>query len=271
MITILRKTIFLVIIVTSLLLIDNYRIKTTTYTIESEKIENPITVVQISDFHNASFGSRLAKKIQNANPDLITITGDFIDNQRFNSEIVLELIKDIKDLAPIYYVTGNHESAQYNRYKELEKELKELGVNILHDDIIIEEINGNTMNIMGLDDLSFAKTTRNRKTTEARIESIEHNSDFFTLLLSHRPELFEEYKNKELDLVLTGHAHGGQVRIPFLGGVYAPHQGLFPKLTSGIFESDVDNMKMIISRGLGNSRVPIRVNNCPELVIAKLI
>ena len=162
----------------------------------------------------------------------------------------------------IYYVTGNHEIWEISGYYSLKNKIKKIGAIILDNKSIDVEINDNVITILGVDDPYEVNV-------ETELDNLDYGEDRFNLLLSHRPELFSLYRNRNIDLVLTGHAHGGQFRIPFVGGLIAPDQGLFPRYSEGMFES-VDGTKMIVSRGLGNSIIPLRINNNPELVVVNL-
>ena len=161
--------------------------------------------------------------------------------------------------------------SNYNKNEEINSTLTEKGVIILDNEFDKITINDESIIILGMKDPSFYpkeisadQTSYNLKETMDKIG----NTNSFKLLLSHRPELFETYVENDVDLVLTGHAHGGQIRIPFIGGLIAPDQGLFPKYTGGIFTKN--NTSMIVSRGIGNSIFPFRINNRPELVIITL-
>ena len=124
---------------------------------------------------------------------------------------------------------------------------------------------------MGIEDPDFYNvigSEAEKETARSNIEKLQYTEDDFSLLLSHRPELFDVYVEEEVDLVLTGHAHGGQFRLPVIGGLVAPNQGLFPKYDSGMFVED--DTHMIVSRGIGNSIIPLRINNPPEIVVVKL-
>lgn len=265
---------------------QNRTIQTTKYEIKSDKLPKAFDgfkIVQLSDVHNDYYGERLAElvaKVESEKPDIIAITGDLVDAQRYNVENTLAFIDEIKNIAPIYFVYGNHDlgingDAYYERMVE---ELEERGVKILNikSSTIVKE--NESINIVGIQDPSTlygierleALDTYEEK-NKAMIEEVldnKINKNGFTLMLAHRPEYFKIYKDYDLDLVLTGHAHGGQFRIPFIGGVYAPNQGIFPKYTSGIHEEN--DTSMIISRGLGNSRFPIRIFNTPEIVSVTL-
>lgn len=261
-----RKIVILSIILLIMVLIiyNNKSITITDYIISSDKVKNEIVIVQISDFHNAKFGekqNKIVDKIKNSNPDLIVITGDLIDSD--NIEESIELIENVVTVAPIYYVTGNHEISKRDSYNRLAEKMKDLGVNILESKVEDINIRDTNITIIGIDDA-------NAINVKEKLDSFNYNKNNFVVLLSHRPELYDEYLNREIDLVFSGHAHGGQFRIPFIGGVIAPHQGFFPKYSEGIFENN-DGTKMIVSRGLGNSIIPLRINNNPELVVARII
>lgn len=217
-------------------------------------------IMHISDLHGQYFGknqSNLLKKIDTFKPDIIAITGDLFDSS-YDDEASFNLIEQLSDY-PIYFVTGNHE-AWDGHYKELEMHLVELGVHILHNEHQLLEIGGQSIELVGINDPAFGETVDNNLSVALK----GTNHDNFKLLLSHRPETFETYINSDVDLVLSGHAHGGQFRIPFLGGLVAPDQGLFPKFEDGIHTKN--NTTMIISRGLGNSIIPQRLLNRPHLI-----
>ena len=232
------------------------------------------TIVQISDLHNEEFGEgqkKLLNMVSECEPDMIAITGDFIDCRHPNVDIAMEFIKGAVDIAPVYYVPGNHERWVSKEYKDLCRRMKDAGVHLMTD---IQEpllYNNNEIVCMGIKDPDFYDATESdtRKIlTKEVITELEYTEEDFTLLLSHRPELFDVYTEAGLDLILTGHAHGGQFRLPFIGGLAAPNQGLFPKYDAGVFSED--NTNMVVSRGIGNSIIPLRFNNPPEIVVVEL-
>lgn len=233
-------------------------------------------IVQISDLHNAEFGKnnhRLIEDIKEADPDIIVMTGDIIDANRTDIEIALDFSQKMVQIAPTYFVTGNHEAGIGDDYFSMKIHLEEFGVKILDQSHDIIEINGEKICIAGINDLGFFVTGKYDEQdlinfTDALSEVLDKTEDCYTVLLSHRSDLFEQYVEAGVDLVFTGHAHGGQIRIPFVGGVYSPGQGMFPEYDSGIYKKD--NTQMIVSRGLGNSRFPFRVNNRPEIILAVL-
>ena len=219
-------------------------------------------ILQVSDLHNKEFGMdqevlvSLTKAIA---PDIIVVTGDLIDSNHTDIKAAIDYISQAVLIAPVYFVTGNHEIWS-EQYTVLAVELVKYGVIILDNKSIILTRNGAEISLIGLPDGDVIS-----KESETVFDFAGKN---FCILLSHRPELLNEYAQKEVDLVFAGHAHGGQIRIPFFGGLFAPNQGLFPKYTSGIYTQA--DTTMVVSRGLGNSVIPVRVFNRPELVVVTL-
>lgn len=252
----------------------NKSIVVTDYTISNKIIPNNFAdfrIVQVSDLHNATFGknnNKLIDKIKNENPDIIVITGDMVDSRRTDFDIALEFIKQVTNIAPVYYVIGNHETRVYDDYLALENQMIELGVHVLRNQSEYIEKNNESIQIIGVDDPDMYTNT-NEPYEILNNQLIKLNDpDKFTILLSHRPELFDMYTETNMNLVFSGHAHGGQVRLPFVGGLIAPHQGLLPEYDAGLFTNGETNL--IVSRGLGNSLFPFRINNRPELIVATL-
>ena len=279
-----KKILILGLIIVAVLLVawikrDNERIVVSTFTVESERVPETFDgyrIVQVSDLHNDEFGEgneRLLALIREAEPDMIAITGDFLDSRRTDAEKAMDFVECAMEIAPCYYVTGNHE-ARTKEYAQLEKDMLETGVTILRDEAISLEKDGEQIVVAGLDDPrfhiktdSFEKTKGVMKNELARLMK-DVDTDKFLLLLSHRPELFEIYCEYEADLVLAGHIHGGQFRLPGVGGLIGPTQLFFPEYDAGLFIGG--NTQMIVSRGLGQSIVPFRINNPPELVLVIL-
>lgn len=263
------------IIILVFLFIQNNWISKTRFKITLQRLPinfNGFKIAHISDLHNKSFGKNqqyLLNKIKEENPNIIIITGDLIDSRRYNEYIAMQFVKEAVKVAPVYYVTGNHE-IRSGKFKGLEKKLVSTGVNVLRNDWEKIDINGQSIIIVGVDDPYTGIRYREpvvineylRKATEGL------DDDSFKILLSHRPEKINAYAKFGFDLVFSGHAHGGQFRIPFLGGLIVPNQGFFPKYTSRSHK--VDDTVMIISRGLGNSIIPQRMFNRPEVVITEL-
>lgn len=231
------------------------------------------TIVHISDLHNKMFGNNqteILNKVRSLSPDIIVVTGDLIDRRKYNLGNAMTFISGAAKIAPVYYVSGNHE-AWSGKFPLIKKSLLDAGVHIL-DDTAVELSKGrSSIYIMGLSDPDFLTSHYVDGTNISKMsEQLKQwsTNEKFKILLSHRPELFELYCENNLDLVFTGHAHGGQVRIPFVGGLVAPDQGVFPKYTSGSY-SKVSST-MFVSRGLGNSIFPIRIFNRPEIIAVTL-
>ena len=217
-------------------------------------------IAQVSDLHNTK-NDDLLPLLEKAEPDLIVLTGDLIDSRDTDVEAALEFVREAVKLAPCCYVSGNHESRVSER-EELWAGLRELGVVMLDNASMELERDGEAICLMGLADPDFGGNYG------AMLEELTAEVQEYTVLLSHRPELFEVYAEFGVDLVFSGHAHGGQFRLPILGGLVAPHQGLFPEYDAGLFEQN--GTAMLVSRGVGNSIIPIRFNNRPEIVVAIL-
>lgn len=255
----------------------NTSLKEINFLIKNEKIPksfNGYKIAHISDVHNTN-SKRLKKSIvqilKKNEPDIIVITGDLIDSRRTNINNAKDFLKSIVSVATVYYVLGNHESRLVDVQK-LIKEVQSVGVNILRNMSKNIQKEGTNIELLGLDDPGFFITLENkeeieRKTNEA-LKTIVRESGNFRMLLTHRPELIDIYSKYSFDLVFTGHAHGGQIRILGIGGLIAPGQGMFPKYTKGIYS--VDNTKLVVSRGIGNSKFPFRINNRPEIIFVTL-
>ena len=231
-------------------------------------------IAQISDLHNAEFGeenSLLLNSLSESKPDMIAITGDLVDAQYTNIDVALSFAEKAVQIAPVYYVTGNHE-ASLSQYSELKTGLEAAGVIVLEDKAIQLEHNGGIVTLMGLSDPDFTIKSNIFDEVPAMISTklndLMENKVGYTILLSHRPELFDTYVSCGVDLVLSGHAHGGQFRLPLIGGLVAPNQGFFPKYDAGLYTNGGTNM--VVSRGLGNSIIPLRFNNRPEIVLVEL-
>ena len=228
-------------------------------------------IVQVSDLHNKDFHGRLIKKIRGYSPDIVVITGDIIDSYQTKPEIALDFAKKALEIAPVYYVAGNHES-RIETYPEFRKSLENIGVTVLDCKGVTLEKEGGEIFLAGMDDLMFfGSSVINEKTvgfTEKLNALTAEKGERTGILLSHRPEIFDVYVQSGFDIVFTGHAHGGQIRLPFVGGILTPNQGFFPEYDAGIFRKG--NTSMIISRGLGNSIFPFRIGNRPEIIVCDL-
>lgn len=264
------KSAIVLIIVIALLLFCNFQnkhLETTHYTYEAEQLGVDLEgyrIVQISDLHNAKFGKnnqRLVDRIRECDPDMIVLTGDLVDSNHTNVDRAVQFVNEIVKICPVYYVTGNHEYwLDTSEYENLMDGLASAGVVIL-DDQVVEISRGDAkLRLVGLDDKSLADGT---------LEALLSDEKELTVVLAHEPQYFARYAGTGVDLVLSGHAHGGQFRLPFVGGIVAPDQGFLPEYTAG--EYYMNGTEMIVSRGLGNSVIPVRLFNFPEIVCVDLV
>lgn len=276
-----RMIIFIILAIVWLALIiwiiwGNTALELNRYTVSSNRLPEVFDgyrIAHISDLHNTEMGKeneKLLTMLREAEPDMIAITGDLIDCRRTDMEIALQFTAAAMEIAPCYFVAGNHE-ARITEYDELKERLTEQGVIVLDDKRIELERSGEKIVLLGVNDPAFP-TKYLYGDTEAvmkkKLKAISAEEKAFTILLSHRPELFECYVDCNIDLVLSGHAHGGQFRLPFVGGVMVPNQGFFPKYDAGMFSEGITTM--LVSRGVGNSAFPFRVNNRPEVILIEL-
>lgn len=268
--------------------IGNTSIRTTHYMVSSPELPaafDHFIIAQVSDLHNDNFGKNqknLTNAIEESSPDMIVVTGDLIDSRRPDVEIAMDFIRQAMELAPVYYATGNHESRIPEEYEQLESQMIEAGVQVLRDQRAFidadpsnksngpKESKEQKLQVIGLEDPDFNWYLAGEDAGSAIQEKLSGllEENLYTILLSHRPELFQAYSAAGPDLVFTGHAHGGQFRIPFIGGIAAPDQGFFPEYSEGIHQQN--STTLVVSRGLGNSIFPFRINNPPELVVVTL-
>ena len=236
-------------------------------------------ILHISDLHNKKFAAgqqKLLEMCAEASPDLIVITGDLIDKRRTRFEDIdpaLNLANGAARIAPTFFVCGNHEitSGYYERFRE---ELMRCGVAVLDDETVKLHSGNDEVILAGIQNVNLYSDLKKEeneaeKDFHARLTALAQKVETpFSILLSHRPDLFQWYIEAGFSLTFCGHAHGGQVRIPGLGGVLSPHQGFFGKYTAGMHVKSGQGMN--ISRGLGNSGFPFRLFNRPELVLVTL-
>lgn len=277
--TVMKKLLlFLLLIVATAAYIfyDNGRLSVTDYSVSDSRIPESfdgVKIVQVSDVHDAEFGGEqadLIETVRRENPDYIFLTGDFIDSNRYDLDRSMSMIPALTGMAEVFYVTGNHEVAT-NEVEEITSALLNAGVRVLRNQAMVVGSGNGSIAIAGIDDpLTGVGMEGEDAFTRHAIERATANvpEGMFTILLAHRPEQFGTYAEMGIPLVFSGHAHGGQVRIPFVGGLNSPGQGWFPELTSGIHEQG--NTRLVISRGIGNSQIPLRLLNTPEIVSVTL-
>lgn len=222
-----------------------------------------LRIAHISDLHGKTFGDDnaiLVEKVRDLEPDIIAITGDMMDDvDQFS--MFQSLAESLVDIAPTYYVTGNHEWA-IGIVPEIKEMLTEVGVIVLSNEYILFEKDGEKLALLGADD---ENGYADQKTLLELVAEVEENEgeDCYTLLLSHRNNRYETYAAAEIDLTLCGHAHGGQIRLPFTDGLIGPQRELFPSYTAGLYELDYG--LLYVSRGLGDQFPAFRLWNKPDL------
>ena len=230
-------------------------------------------IAQVSDIHCNKVGSSditFINKIKKFSPDIIVITGDLLDSYNNDMDIAYNILCQLSVISQCYFVSGNHELRLPEEYEKLKEILNKLNITNLNNSSILLEKNSESINLAGVEDYNYFKNEDNlnhRANFKKTLEEL-NLANHFNILLSHRPEKFPMYIETNYDLIFSGHAHGGQWRVPFLGGIFSPSQGFFPKYTSGKYIQN-DSI-LIVSRGLGNSSFPIRINNRIELVLVTL-
>ena len=230
-------------------------------------------IVQVSDLHNAEFGKnneKLLAMLKQTDADIIVITGDLIDSRNTKVDVAVSFAEKATKIAPTYYINGNHEARVPGEYERLKQGLDEAGVTILENSSADITIGDETITLIGINDPTFrmelVDDTMEQNIAHQLVSVIPDNENY-KVLLAHRPEYFDVYAG-QVNLVLSGHAHGGQFIIPYIGGFVAPGQGFFPEYYTGSYIKE--NTEMIVSRGVGNSIIPFRINNKPEIIVAEL-
>lgn len=268
------------------IIFENKNLETTDYLIEQKNVPpafEGMRFVCLADLHQNRFGKKnekLIKQIRNCNPDAILIAGDMITHSsQKKHEIALELIRELAMEYEIYYVPGNHElkwsrAAQNTNlsYKEYVEDLGKSGVAYLDNSQIIIKKGQDMLQIVGLNlDLSYYNKGGKPKTlTQEELTAFipRADSNSYTILLAHVPDYFEEYVEWGADLIVSGHNHGGIMRLWKIGGVISPRYQIFPKYDAGVFKKHAS--VMILSRGLGSHTIPIRIFNRPELICLQI-
>lgn len=256
------------------LLLSQKYISITSYICENNKIKQNFKIAHLTDLHNYQFGSknqRLISKVKAEAPDVIFMTGDMLNADEERPEIMTDLIRQLVLIAPVYASLGNHELEYMQLYgnRDLIAQMEETGAVVLDKEYLDMEINGQEVRLGGV--YGYVLSPDDKEDPEQTFMKEFQDTDRFKILLSHVPEgllLWKSMEHWDVDLVFSGHVHGGQVRIPFVGGLYDPEEGYFPTYTKGMFECG--NGTMVLSAGLGSSRGVPRVNNLPELVVCEV-
>ena len=252
----------------------------TQHNIDSSKIDNKLVVLHLSDLHNRTFGdynSELIDMSRDASPDIILLTGDLINMDEEDTTVAEMLISDLIDIAPVYVSMGNHEVAYEENFGiSLTEVFEDAGAVVLDREYVDIEVNNQKLRIGGI--YGYCLPAKFFETGEADPEECAFLSDFqdterYTILMCHMPVCWminEGLDEWDVDCVFAGHAHGGQIILPFIGGVYAPDMGLFPGRLEGVYSSKDKEKHLVLSRGLGSEGIVPRINNRPEIVVTKI-
>ena len=268
------SAIFACLLIIAIYIVANqYVITTSEYVIESDRVKSDVKIAIISDLHNMDFGNDnkiIIEKISKENPDLIAIVGDMIDEYSESDENVLNTLTPLPEIAPTYYSLGNHDYA-YSDYDNYINEVESSGIVILDDEVDRVTVGENKITLLGLSNYSFGEVENPKYT--ALVKELCENNDL-RIMLCHYPEFTpwffgqDLYYESDFDLMLSGHTHGGLVRPPFIGGLYAPNQGFFPEYSKGLYHIGEENKNpyhMLVTGGLGQDTRFIRINNFPEI------
>lgn len=245
------------------------------FAVESEQIENPFRIILVSDLHDHQFGEsnrKLVDKIKEQSPDIVVLDGDMINKDSEDSHVAVELIEQLNEVAPVYYSLGNHEYEYIEADNpDLIEELENAGAVVLNNEIYDVEINGNAVRLGGLYEYGFETSMQTEEENEKAIAYLEKftDTDRYLIMCAHRPEslyCWDYVDQWGINLQLSGHLHGGQVIVPFKGGLYSPLEGWFPRYDYGQYK--LGNADMIITRGLSSNRKTLpRFNNPPEIAV----
>lgn len=260
-----------ILVILTLIALDE-RLILRTYTVVSPKLTAEVRLAVVTDFHSSDNADDVAAMVASCAPDAVLLVGDLFDDDTQNrpTERTLSLMRQLSALYPCYYVSGNHE-AWTGEMDALYQQTEEAGVTVLRMSSGVLTVRGQRIALCGIPDpyeMVFSGAPDTEEQLRQALEDVD--SADFTVLLAHRPELLAKYAQFPLDLVVSGHAHGGQVRIPgVLNGLYAPNQGWFPKLAGGAYTQD--GTTLIVSRGLAvRTRLP-RIFNRPEVVLVRCV
>ncbi len=263
--------------------IDSNVLKVSDFTIKDKKIPpkfNGYKILHLSDLHSKSFGYKninLVNKINKISPDIIVMTGDMVNCNDTNFDNFFNLVKLISSKYEIYYIVGNHEQSMKDENRDVIIDyLKANGVKVLDNEKVSLEKDGESINLYGAwCNLRYYSSRKSKERYDFTLEIMNKimkdsplEEDKFNILLAHNPNYIEAYSKWGADLTLSGHIHGGMVRLPFLGGIFSPDTLFFPKYSAGLY--DVNGKKLIVSRGLGRGVRGFRFFNRPEINVITL-
>lgn len=256
----------------STVLVTNYEL--------SAPISEKLRIVQLTDLHNAEFGEEnkdLVKQVKDLKPDMIFVTGDMLNSGEYRTGIFIDLLKQLVKIAPVYVCYGNHEASWQRRFeKELRTVIEETGASLLEAEYVDVEVKGVALRLGGYAGY-YRAPTMTTADPEQQKQEIQFAKDFedtgrYKILLNHIPTVWLDWDYREeynVDLVFCGHYHGGQIRLPWIGGLYAPNIGWFPQYTMGLYNDG--GAAVVLSAGLGSNRRVPRINNPGEIVCLDLI
>ena len=269
----------------ALVLLEVWRCKhlltVTSYALTTDKLKQAIRLVHLTDLHNSEFGednAELIDLVNRQNPDLILMTGDMLNGREEETEVAVNLVRRLTETVPVYFSYGNHEVTHQNTFRsDLTALFEEAGAVVLNRTYEDVTVNGQTIRLGGI--YGYCLPEKYYATGEARYWECEflkefQNTEDYTLLLAHLPTCWIRNDNLdiwEIDCVLSGHEHGGQIRLPWIGGLYAPDQGFFPGRSSGVYLSEDGKKAMVLSRGLGSGNAVPRFGNVPEVVVVDIV
>lgn len=260
---------------------SKYGLELSNYVLSSPKLATPIRVVQLTDLHNSEFGKnneRLVRMVSRQRPDLILMTGDMLNGREDETEIEASLVRRLTEVAPVYFSYGNHEVTHERMFgRDLTALFEEAGATVLDRTYEDVTVNGQAIRLGGI--YGYCLPEKYYASGEAKRWECEYlkefqDTEYYTILLAHLPTCWIRNDNLDIwqiDCVVSGHEHGGQIRLPLIGGLYAPDQGFFPGRSSGIYASQDGKRAMVFSRGLGSGVGVPRFNNVPEIVVVDIL
>lgn len=267
------SSICLCLVISYFIYISYYRVEVTDYEILSNKINNNVTIIMIADVHDhhCKVKDQIIDRIKQLKPDIILCAGDIIDNESESDKSTIEFLDSLTEIADVYFSLGNHE-LEYPESKQLIENINNIGIKVLDKEYQDIEVNGNMIRVGGMYDYAFSQETGDIDQETMKSDVYNYLTEMkqtpsFQLMMAHRPDSFifgKAYK-WDFDLVVSGHYHGGQVILPYVGGLYAPELGWFPEVDYGHYK--LKDMDMIVTRGISSSDETFpRFNNPPEIV-----
>lgn len=255
-----------------------HKVTVTPYTIATD-LDNPLRIVQLTDLHEVEFGENnidLVEAVKEQNPDIIVITGDMQNKDDEDTSIVCNLVRNLSTIAEVYYGYGNHEKTwEKNFDKDFANLISEAGAIVVDNRYVDIEVNGNNLRIAGYmgyySAVHMTAHTEEEQKQEQEFEKSFESTDRYKILLNHIPTSWVDWgytNDYPIDLVFSGHYHGGQMVLPFVGPLYAPYIGFFPDNVKGVYQGN--QTTCILSAGLGTEYFVPRVNNPPEIVVVDL-